>query len=354
MQPPLITFLVLGFNQEAFIEEAVRAAFAQTYSPLEIVLSDDCSSDATFAKMEALARTYQGPHKIILNRNSERLSLGGHINRGMAISHGELVIVQAGDDVSTPDRTSLLHQAWEGSGRTATSIHSDFIQIDAQGKPLAPIIRPDLVRSGGEPLHQSVDPLVYLRTLQPGVFGCTHAWSRSLFTTFGNLRDDLIHEDNVLVFRTLLAGRLFHVNRELVHYRIHGSNIFLRHHGARVDVEGLRKQEERLRRDFRNREVMYRSFSDDIETAGRLRLIDPDRARSLRAYADLRARSWALKQEFFTKSFIERCGILVRLWRDGVRYRELKPLGVRLAPEPFLLRLRLLKNQTMHAFRRGS
>ena len=45
---PLVSVLVLGFNQERFIRKAVEGAFAQTWKPLEIVLSDDCSTDRTF------------------------------------------------------------------------------------------------------------------------------------------------------------------------------------------------------------------------------------------------------------------------------------------------------------------
>ena len=49
MDKPLITFLLVSYNQEAYIREAIEGALAQTYSPLEIVISDDCSSDATFS-----------------------------------------------------------------------------------------------------------------------------------------------------------------------------------------------------------------------------------------------------------------------------------------------------------------
>ena len=53
-EKPLLTFAIAAFNQEAFIREAVEAAFAQTYSPLEIVLSDDCSKDRTFDIMKEM------------------------------------------------------------------------------------------------------------------------------------------------------------------------------------------------------------------------------------------------------------------------------------------------------------
>ena len=40
---PLVTFYVIAYNQSRFVREAVESALAQTYSPLEILLSDDCS-----------------------------------------------------------------------------------------------------------------------------------------------------------------------------------------------------------------------------------------------------------------------------------------------------------------------
>ena len=53
--PPLVTFALFAYNQEAFIREAVASALSQTYEPLEIILSDDCSTDRTFAIMQELA-----------------------------------------------------------------------------------------------------------------------------------------------------------------------------------------------------------------------------------------------------------------------------------------------------------
>src|SRR5947209_4528615 len=120
-QKPLLTFGVAAFNQEPFVEEAVQAAFAQTYSPLEIILSDDASKDRSFEIMSELAAGYKGPHRIILNRNPVTRCIGGHINRIMEISRGELLLAAAGDDISLPQRADVTWQAWEASGRKATS-----------------------------------------------------------------------------------------------------------------------------------------------------------------------------------------------------------------------------------------
>jgi glycosyltransferase involved in cell wall biosynthesis len=60
----LVTFALFAYNQEKYIREAVEGALAQTYEPLEIILSDDCSSDRTFETMREMAATYDGPHQV--------------------------------------------------------------------------------------------------------------------------------------------------------------------------------------------------------------------------------------------------------------------------------------------------
>jgi glycosyltransferase involved in cell wall biosynthesis len=55
--------------------------------------------------MKEMAASYNGPHKVILNRNEKNLGIGGDINRIMEIAQGELIIGVAGDDISLPERT---------------------------------------------------------------------------------------------------------------------------------------------------------------------------------------------------------------------------------------------------------
>src|SRR5260370_29744892 len=122
--PVKVTLFLYAFNQEAYIEEACRAALAQTYSPLEIMFSDDCSSDKTFTIMSEIASHYSGPHTVLLNRNETNLGLIGHVNKSFELSSGELIVAAAGDDISLPDRVSEIVDAYERSGRSALLFHS--------------------------------------------------------------------------------------------------------------------------------------------------------------------------------------------------------------------------------------
>ena len=96
-EKPLVTFALFAYNQEQFIREAVEGAFAQTYEPLEIILSDDCSTDRTFEIMQVMAAKYKGPHQVQVRKNEKNLGLADHINEVVKVTHGQVVVVAAGD-----------------------------------------------------------------------------------------------------------------------------------------------------------------------------------------------------------------------------------------------------------------
>lgn len=101
---PLVTFALFAYNQEKYIREAVEGAFAQTYEPLEIIISDDCSSDRTFDIMQEMAAEYEGPHILKVRRNKTNV---GTLNHVLSVAHeatGEFIVVAAGDDVSLKER----------------------------------------------------------------------------------------------------------------------------------------------------------------------------------------------------------------------------------------------------------
>lgn len=103
---PLVTFALFAYNQEKFIREAVEAAFAQTYEPLEIILSDDCSTDGTFEIMQEMAAAYRGPHRVRAVQTPRNLGVVQHVLLRGREAAGDIVVVAAGDDVSLPERVA--------------------------------------------------------------------------------------------------------------------------------------------------------------------------------------------------------------------------------------------------------
>ena len=73
--------------------------FPKSYAPLEIILSDDCSSDRTFQIMQKIAETLEGSHKVMARRNSFNLGTALHVQSAFDESSGQLFAVVAGDDI---------------------------------------------------------------------------------------------------------------------------------------------------------------------------------------------------------------------------------------------------------------
>ena len=105
---PLVSYFIVSYNEEKYIKEAVQSAFDQDYPNLEIVLSDDNSSDGTFEIMKEMAASYKGPHKVVLNQNVPNLGPRDHYCKVLyELCHGEFIVFADGDDISKPNRTSI-------------------------------------------------------------------------------------------------------------------------------------------------------------------------------------------------------------------------------------------------------
>ena len=181
MDRPLISFVIWCYNQEAFIREAIKGALAQDYSPLEIVISDDCSKDRTFEVVQEMAGQYKGPHKLVLNRNSGNMGVGGNLSRAMALCRGELLVTAGGDDVSLPERTARTLEAWDHSKRKATSIYSRYSLIDEKGQPQLGLIWDCFPKGSEEFVHQETNPFAFARRRSPAFCGAAHAISSNLY-----------------------------------------------------------------------------------------------------------------------------------------------------------------------------
>jgi glycosyltransferase involved in cell wall biosynthesis len=339
----LITFGLVTYKQERFVGEALESALAQTYSPLEIVISDDCSPDRTFEIAREIAARYHGPHKLVLNRNESNLGPAGNVNRMIHLAQGELIVAAAGDDVSIPQRTASLFEAWDSTGRTAGAVHSRVLHIDDTGRMITRPAWELSTEPTGNVIDQSVSPATYVETLKPGVFGCAAAWNAALFRTFGALPNYLVHEDSLLTLRSLIMGGVVFVDSSLVKYRLHSNNLYNSSHELAHTWESIKDQENRMQRNYAGRAGMYGAFCRDLLRAHEAGLI-PSREFS-KAYANARHHEHIcnLQSTFLTGNIIRKIDIYSKLARAGVDKAELRKLSLRLLPVRLLQSAKLAR-----------
>ena len=267
---PLASLVLIAYRQESFVREAVAGALAQTYSPLEIILCDDCSPDSTFAIMEEMAAAYNGPHKVILNRNTVNLGAAENLNAGVRLSSGELIIVQAGDDVSLPGRAEKLVGRWLAEGRGVDLVLSHYAVINESGERTGRINRDvTFVPDRNLPVEK----------WRCGAAGSCAAYSRRLFAKYGPLDQRVIAEDWVFSFRAWVESGIAVVEEPLVLHRKHDGGISVQ--AKKLGTLAAKEKRLMLRRRFArgNAAIAEQWLSaweqgrwrEDRVTAGRLR-----------------------------------------------------------------------------------
>jgi glycosyltransferase involved in cell wall biosynthesis len=207
---PLVTFALFTYNQEAYVAEAVEGALSQDYSPLEIVISDDASTDRTFEIIQGLVRDYRGPHDIRLVRNEVNLGIGAHVTKVAHLARGELIVAAAGDDVSLPPRASAMVALWEAHRRIPDLLCCDAETMDARG-----------MRTGRRPAHKGsrLDATIVARDGRL-VHGAVATWTKRMWKIYPELPSECINEDMVLSLRAAMQGGIVRHPAEMVRYRV--------------------------------------------------------------------------------------------------------------------------------------
>lgn len=327
---PLITIVVFAYNQEAFIREAIEGAFAQTYDPLEIILSDDNSSDRTFEIMRQMASSYHGPHSVVLNNNPANLGIAGHLNRLMELARGDLVVVASGDDVSYEHRAATIYEHWVRNP-TAVYFHSDFDVLAEGDHHVERVNR----KSGQSYRHESRNLRAVIAKCGAGFTGCSEAWHRRLFDEFGPLPCDVFQEDAVIPYRALLVGSIVHVDIPLLNYRWHDQSVWA---GIRERSHlTFQERERRLLTIRRQRGAILRSYRRDTLQAQRRHILSSDEAvelLSLIGERELRAR---LEVDALQAPYFRRVWASVRLFFSRDRQRPPRPLRSRMTTLLFAL-----------------
>lgn len=105
---PLVSAIIPTYNRAHIICEAVESALAQTYPRIEVIVVDDGSKDDTLERL----RKYEGRISVVPQANAGPAAAR---NRGVVMSHGELIAFLDSDDLWLPSKierqVSLLRRA---------------------------------------------------------------------------------------------------------------------------------------------------------------------------------------------------------------------------------------------------
>jgi glycosyltransferase involved in cell wall biosynthesis len=209
-----VSAILITYNQEKYVAQALQSVLSQTY-PLDIVISDDCSTDGTVLIISDVLRDYQGIHQVTLRFGNRNLGICQNQNEALQLTQGELVVLFEGDDVSHPNRVELIVDMYLHLGRRVGALGSAIRKMNDQGERGDEVVWP---RVHGDAWNVARGEWT--------VAGCGLAIRRDCFSEVGPISRHLISGDIALWTRAafLEHGGLAQLPQVLVDYRIHGDN----------------------------------------------------------------------------------------------------------------------------------
>ncbi len=155
---PLVSICIPTYNGAAFIGEAIESALAQTYPNLEVIISDDGSTDATIAIAQSFQSQTSADLRIILHRN---YGLSQNWNFCISQAKGKYIKFLFQDDFLAPECIAKMVAVAEQHPKIGMVFSPRGITIDASES------NPILLRAS-----QSINDLhkgwSNLKSIQPG------------------------------------------------------------------------------------------------------------------------------------------------------------------------------------------
>ena len=269
---PGISVVVATHNGARFLREQLDSLAAQTHAPLEVIVTDDASTDDTVKIVKDYASGSSIHFRIMENRQA--LGFRNNFLKGALAARGELVAFCDQDDIWDPSKLELC-AAYAGDRSIALIVHT-AISVDASNTKLG--LFSQGIRGSGVKPPLSYDPWLTF-------FGFSMVFRRDLLDIWSTkdrfldfiVPGQAIAHDRWIMFLAQIVGRTVEIDRPLVRYRQHDRNLF---------GDGLRKRRANRQSVFQEQTAYQTATRDMIRivadlpasTAESFPLFDRDKA----------------------------------------------------------------------------
>jgi glycosyltransferase involved in cell wall biosynthesis len=123
MNEPLLSIAMCTYNGEQYLQEQLDSILSQSYVNLELIISDDCSSDSTIRIIE---RYQEKDPRIKLYKNEKNLGFLKNFEKSISLCTGKYIALADQDDIWKTNKLELFFHEINDN----VLIYSDAIIID--------------------------------------------------------------------------------------------------------------------------------------------------------------------------------------------------------------------------------
>jgi glycosyltransferase involved in cell wall biosynthesis len=157
--PPLVSVIIPVFNASKFVRDAVLSALEQSYSPLEVIVVDDGSTDDSAAVVSAIVDA----RLRYVHQPNQGQSVA--INHGVSLAQGEFIKLLDADDWINPEHIACQVAALDGRADCVASCRWGYFLEDFR----CPFVRDEVTgRNYQGPLEWIVDSLTRAEGMMGG------------------------------------------------------------------------------------------------------------------------------------------------------------------------------------------
>ena len=202
-----VSIAMATYNGQRFLGDQLASLGSQSLKPLELIVTDDRSSDATLGMLRSFAKRAPFPVRVV--RNEENLGYRLNFIKAASLCSGSVIAFCDQDDVWEQHKVAAVTRHFSGSDDWAVS-HDFSVFFDDCRPPIASYF--DFLRLSGLPPACSIK-------------GCTTAFRRELIAKFGwPDRSAKINHDTWVCLTSALLRKRGYIHDSLINYRIHGRN----------------------------------------------------------------------------------------------------------------------------------
>jgi len=223
---PKVSIMIVSFNQKDFVAEAIESAVNQDYDNLEVVISDDGSTDGTAEIIAQLQSPYS--ERLIALLNKDNVGITRNCNRALRACSGQFIAFLGGDDVLLPGKVPAQVDWFKQDKRRVLCGHA-IEHILANGSRMpnspSPVLQEgtgpeELIRHGSPLPAQSI--MVRASAIPP------HGFDEAIS----------IASDLLFWIEVLSGGGIYgHVDGVFAKYRDHENNVSKQYFAMLKDIE---------------------------------------------------------------------------------------------------------------------
>lgn len=217
---PLVSIIIISYNSSKYVLETLESAKKQTYKNIELIVSDDCSTDDTVfvcqkwfdENKERFVKT----QLITVNVNG---GITANCNRGVKASHGDWLKLIAGDDILIENCIDTYLEFVQSNNKIK-AVYSQYLGFDKEFS-LNNLSTPKYIGFKDFYSPKKTASQQFRKLLRRNFFaGPTFFVSKDLLSSIGGFDEKYGFEDLPIALKITKSGiKLYFIEEITVYYR---------------------------------------------------------------------------------------------------------------------------------------